>query len=309
MSFFKKQIGLIVICSLTYVFGYCQELEPRAINNLPVGTNFAIAAYSYAQGNLLLDPALPIEDLNSNIHSGLLAYVRSIRFFDLSAKVDVVIPYILGDWKGSIDDGQNGFRTQNGFGDVRLRFSFNFLGSKAMDIYEFQNYKPKNVSGFSIQIIAPTGSYDPEELINVGSNRWAFKPQWGYARNFDKWIIESYVSMWIFTNNTDFLNGNELSQKPLYAFKVHVIKELPKKMWIALNTGYAIGGKTELNGEPRDTEISTMRLGLIYALPLAKKHTLKFAYNSGIRFKKGPDFNAISLAYQYTWNNKNKKQN
>lgn len=308
MIYIIKQIGFILICSLTYIIGYSQELEPRAINNLPVGTNFAIAAYSYAQGNLLLDPALPIEDLNSNIHSGLLAYVRSIRFFDLSAKVDVVIPFILGDWEGSIN-GQEGFRTQNGFGDVRLRFSFNFLGSKAMDISEFQNYKPKNVSGLSVQIIVPTGNYDPGELINVGSNRWAIKPQWGFARNFNKWIVESYVSMWLFTNNTNFLNGNELSQKPLYTFKVHVIKELPKKMWIAFNTGYAKGGKIELNNTPRDTEISTMRLGLIYALPLAKKHTLKFAYNSGIRFKRGPDFNALSLSYQYRWNNKNNQEN
>ena len=154
MIYIIKQIGFILICSLTYIIGYSQELESRAINNLPVGT---------------------IEDLNSNIHSGLLAYVRSIRFFDLSAKVDVVIPFILGDWEGSIN-GQEGFRTQNGFGDVRLRFSFNFLGSKAMDISEFQNYKPKNVSGLSVQIIVPTGNYDPGELINVGSNRWAIKP-------------------------------------------------------------------------------------------------------------------------------------
>jgi len=80
-------------------------------------------------------------------------------------------------------------------------------------------------------------------------------------------------------------------------------------MWLALNAGYGIGGQTELNGIPRDTEISTARLGLIYALPIAKKHTLKFAYNSGIRFKRGPDFDAISLGYQYRWNNKNNHQN
>ena len=286
-----------------------QELEPRAINNLPLGTNFVIGGYNYAQGNLLLDPALPIEDLNSTIHSGLLAYVRSIKFFDLSAKVDAAVPYVIGDWQGSVDDGQKGFRTQNGFGDLRLRFSFNFLGSKAMDITEFQNYKPKNVSGISLQVIVPTGNYDPGELINLGSNRWVIKPQWGFARNFDKWIIESYVAIWMFTKNTNFLNGNKLSQKPLYTFKVHIIRDLPKKMWVALNVGYGIGGQTELNGIPRDTEISTARLGLIYALPIAEKHTLKFAYNSGIRFKKGPDFDAISLAYQYRWNNKNKQQN
>jgi len=208
-----------------------QELEPRAINNLPLGTNFAIGGYNFAQGNLLLDPALPIKDLNSNIHSAVLGYVRSISFFNLSAKVDAAIPYVLGDWKGNVDEN-SGFRTINGFGDLRLRFSFNFLGSKAMNISEFKNYKPENVSGISIQIIAPTGNYDPGELINLGSNRWVIKPQWGYARNLDKWIIESYVGIWLFSKNTNFLNGNELSQKPLYTFKVHVIRELPKKMWL-----------------------------------------------------------------------------
>ena len=39
MIYIKKLFGFILICSLTYTIGYSQELEPRAINNLPVGTN------------------------------------------------------------------------------------------------------------------------------------------------------------------------------------------------------------------------------------------------------------------------------
>lgn len=300
MSSLKYYIGLL-LCSFISFVGISQELEPRAMTNLPVGTNFLIGGYGFAKGNLLLDPALPIEDLNSNIHSGFAAYVRSINLFGLSAKVDAIVPYVLGDWEGDIDDVK-GYRTQNGFGDLRVRFSFNFLGSKAMNVSDFANYNPENISGFSIQIIAPTGDYIPDELINIGSNRWAFKTQWGFARNINKWIIESYIGLWIFTNNTNFLNGNELSQKPLYTFKTHVIRELPKYMWIALNIGYGIGAKTEVNDIARDTEISTARLGLVYALPIAKKHTLKFTYLSGIRFKKGPDFDSVSLSYQYRWN-------
>jgi hypothetical protein len=306
MSSIKNYIGLL-LCSLTF-YGFSQELEPRAMNNLPIGTNFLIGGYGYAQGNILLDPAIPIEDLNSNLHTGFVAYVRSFNFFGLSAKVDAVVPYAMVDWEGSIDD-EFSSRSQNGLGDMRLRFSFNFLGSKAMKISEFSNYNPGKISGISLQIIAPTGNYDPNKLVNIGSNRWAFKTQWGFARNFNKWIIESYVGMWLFTKNTNFLNGNQLSQKPLYTLKVHFIRELPKKMWVALNVGYGIGGKTELNDVPRDTEISTARLGLIYALPVAKNHTLKFAYISGIRFKRGPDFDAVSISYQYRWNSKNNNKN
>ncbi|NOQ92977.1 MAG: hypothetical protein GQ552_09725 [Flavobacteriaceae bacterium] len=297
----NKALIFLILCSLVSFIGFSQELEPRAMNNLPIGTNFLIGGYGFANGNILMDPAIPIEDLNSNLHTGFAAYVRSINLFGLSAKVDVIIPYAAGDWEGNLDD-EYSTRSQNGFGDMRVRFSFNFLGSKAMNISDFQNYKPESVSGISVQIIAPTGDYNPEELINIGSNRWAFKTQWGFARNFNKWIIESYVGMWLFTKNTNFLNGNQLSQKPLYTVKVHFIRELPKKMWVALNVGYGIGGKTELNGVPRDTEISTSRLGLIYALPVAKKHTVKFAYISGFRFKRGPDFDAVSISYQYRWN-------
>lgn len=295
-------IVILALCSLIFFNSISQELEPRAINNLPVGTNFVIGGYGYAKGNTLLDPALPIEDLNSNIHSGFAAYLKSISFFGLSAKVDAIVPYVMGDWEGSVDN-EDGERLQNGFGDLRLRFSFNFLGSKAMNDNEFKDYVPDKVSGFSLQIIAPTGSYNPDELINIGSNRWVFKPQLGFAKNYNKWVIESYVAMWVFTNNTNFLDGNNLSQAPLYTAKLHVIRTLPKNMWLSIGAGYGLGGKTKLNDIPRDTEISTARFGLTYAIPIAQKHTFRFSYISGVRFKKGSDFNALALTYQYRWNN------
>ena len=297
----------IAIAILCFSKNNAQDLEPRAMTNLPIGTNFLLGGYGYSKGNLLLDPALTIDDLNSNIHSGFAAYVRSINLFGLSAKVDAILPYVLGDWEGSVD-GSNSLKTQNGFGDLRLRLSFNFLGSKAMDINEFKDYNPEQISGLSLQIIVPTGAYDPTKLVNIGSNRWAIKPQWGFAQKLDKWMVEGYIGMWIFTKNTNYVDGNELLQKPLYTFKVHLIRELPKKMWASINFGYGIGGRSEVNGIKTDTEISTGRLSLDYALPIAKKHTLKLTYASGFRFEKGPDFDAISLSYQYRWNRRASKE-
>ncbi len=303
----NKLHTLVLICSLIGLHATSQELEPRAMNNLPVNTNFLIGGYGFAHGNILLDPAIPIEDLNSNLHSLFAAYVRSINFFSLSSKIDVFVPFVAGDWSGELEE-DNSEISRNGIGDLRLRLSFNYLGSKAMNLSEFSSYKAESISGFSLQIIAPTGNYNSDQLINIGSNRWAFKSQWGFSKNLNKWIIESYIGFWLFTNNNNFLNGNKLAQNPLYTFKVHVIKELPKNIWLAFNIGYGIGGKTEVNGIPRDTEISTARLGVIYAMPIAKKHTLKFAYISGFRFKRGSDFDAVSVSYQYRWNNKVNKR-
>jgi len=46
-----------------------QELQPRALQNAPVGTNFVIVATGYSHGNLLVDPALPIEDATADVWS------------------------------------------------------------------------------------------------------------------------------------------------------------------------------------------------------------------------------------------------
>ena len=79
----------LLFCLLTYFtlsssLSNAQELEPRALTNIPVGMNFALAGYAYAQGNLLFDPALPLEDTEAKLHSIIGAYVRSINFFGLS---------------------------------------------------------------------------------------------------------------------------------------------------------------------------------------------------------------------------------
>jgi hypothetical protein len=116
------------------------------------------------------------------------------------------------------------------------------------------------------------------------------------------WILETYASLWLFTKNPDFYGGNELKQSPLAAFKVHAIYRMPKrKAWMALDAGYGIGGRTRINGEKRDTRISTFRFGVTLAVPLAARHTVRLTGVSGARIERGPDFDAIVLTYQYNW--------
>ncbi len=207
--------------------------------------------------------------------------MRSIDFFGLSAKIDAVLPYVLGDWNGNVI-GLPDRLSHDGFGDLRLRFSFNFLNSPAMNPSEFTQYNRSTISGFSLQIIVPTGQYDPAELLNLGSNRWTFKPQWGISKRYNKWTIEGYTSIWVFTTNSNYLNGNELKQKPLYTAKFHVIRDLPKSMWVAVNIGYGIGGRAIVNGTAKDTQISGMRFGLHYVVPFSLKHSIKFGYASNV---------------------------
>lgn len=277
-----------------------QELEPRSLTNLPVGINFVVAGYGYSWGNTLLDSSIPIEDLNSKIHGLVAAYARSINFFGMGGKVDVILPYAIGDWDGFLE-GTYRTAVRSGFGDPRFRLSFNFFGSPALNLDNFKSYQPHSIAGFSIQVYAPLGQYFEEKLINLGTNRWTIKPQIGIARYRRKWIFEGYFSVWLYTANTAFLVDSKLETQPLYVFKFHTIRSLPKNTWLTIDVGYGIGGKTRLNDFLREDRVSVIRFGLTYAIPLAKKHTLKFVALSAIRFEKGPDYDAFGISYQYRW--------
>jgi len=277
-----------------------QELEPRLLSNLPVGANFAVLAYSYARGNILLDPSIPVEDLDARLHTFIGAYARAIDVFGLSGKVDAVVPFATGDWTGKLD-GQDTARAATGFGDPRVRLTVNFVGAPALRSAEFRDYTQKTVVGASVQVIMPLGQYDPSKLINLGSNRWTFRTQVGASHTTGGWTFEGYLAAWFFTRNTNFFGGSTLEQRPLLATKVSIIRSLPKRFWLALSGGYGTGSRSYLDGEKKDTRIGSFVFGATLAIPLARRHSLQLNGRTAIRSGRGPDFDALALAYQYRW--------
>jgi hypothetical protein len=279
---------------------HAQEFEPRSLGNLPVKSNFAIIGYGYSRGNVLLDPAVSIENLDASLHGFAAGYLRSFNLFGKLAKVDVVIPYATGDWDG-VYQGIDTATNRNGFGDVRLRLSVNLLGSPALSRSEYKNYKQKTIIGFNIQVIAPTGQYYSDKLLNLGSNRWTFRPQLGVSQALNKWIFEFYIGGWFFTQNSNFWGGNKLKQRPLGVSKVHVIYSFPKGLWLAADIGYGIGGRTLINGVEKDTQISGFRFGLTAMIKIRQQHFLRLYAVSGVRLEKGSDYDMLGVAYQFNW--------
>jgi hypothetical protein len=277
-----------------------QELEPRALVNVPVGTNFVFLGYGYSRGNILLDPAVPIEDLDSRLHAFAAAYVRAIDVFGLSGKLDVIVPFASGEWSG-LYEKQAASTSRSGFGDPRVRLSVNFLGAPALRAEEFKDYTQDWISGASVQVIVPIGLYYPEKLINLGSNRWTIRSQIGAAKSFGPWTVEAYTGLWFFTRNPDFFGGNLLEQRPLWTAKVHVVRSFGKGIWASADLGYGIGGRTKIEGVLRDTRISTFRFGLTLSVPVARQHAIKLYVVSGARVERGPDFDGIGVGYMYFW--------
>jgi len=277
-----------------------QELEPRLFSPAPTGMNIVLGAFGYSFGNILLDPAVPIEDLDARLVIITAGYVRTLNVFGASAKIDAVIPVAGGDWKGKLE-GRDSTRSATGFGDPRVRFSVLFSGAPALSPKEFASYKAGTIVGGGLQVWVPLGQYDPTKLLNLGSNRWVFRPQLGVSQTLSRWVLEAAAAGLFFTENTNFFGGDRLSQNPIAALKGHVSYVFGRGFWGAVNAGYGRGGRTSINDEETDTLISNWRLGVTVAIPISSHDSIKFAFVSGFRVGKGADFSTILGAYQYRW--------
>jgi hypothetical protein len=285
-----------------------QELEPRILANVPPGMQFAILAYGYSQGNILLDPAVPIQDLDASLHVFAAAYARAFSLLGRSAQIDVVVPFAAGNWEG-LYRGIEEKVTLDGFGDPRIRLAWRFAGAPSLGTSEeLRAFQQDLIAGVSVQVIAPLGEYDPSELLNLGSNRWTARAAAGVSKAMGAWIVEGYGGIWIFGKNDNFANnedlfpgGAELEQKPLLTAKVHGIRSFASGRWLSLDIGYGFGGRSIVNGSERDTRISAFRFGFTYVWPLSPAHALKLLGASGVRTEKGPDFDVLGLAYQFRW--------
>jgi hypothetical protein len=285
---------------------YAQDLEPRAYTNIPVGLNFAIAGYGYTAGGVLFDPAVPLENANIKIHGALLAYARSIKIGKMSGKIDIITPYA---WLSGTADfqGQPVSREVNGFGDPRVRFSVNFIGAPALPLSGFKDYKQNLVIGASFQVYIPVSQYDPERLVNIGTNRFTFKPELGISKTIWHLYIELAGGASFYTVNHDFYQGKTRSQTPIGYIQGHVVYNIWHGIWVAIDGTYYWGGRTTVNGIQGNDLQENSRFGLTFALPVNIHNSLKLHVSTGVSTRTGSDFDAIGIVWQYRWGRDLKK--
>jgi hypothetical protein len=277
-----------------------QEAEPRSYSNTPIGLNFLIGGYAYSQGKIAFDPDLSIANAQFNSSTGALAYVRSFDVGGQSAKFDVIVPESSFSAQ-AIVNGLPAERQMAGLGDPRFRLSVNLFGAPALSAKEFASYHQDLIVGVSMQVSAPLGQYDDTKLLNLGYNRWSFKPELGMSKAWGQWTFELAPSVTIFSDNRDFFGGNTFSQAPIYALQGHILYNFPSGIWMALDGIYFAGGHTALNGVRSDNEQVNTRAGFTLALPVDRNNSLKLSASTGITTRTGSEFSAVGIAWQYRW--------
>lgn len=277
-----------------------QDIEPRAYSNAPVGVNFLIAGYAYAEGGAAVDPSVPLTNANIKVNAAFLGYARALDVLGWSGKFDVVLPYA---WLSGTAElaGQPHERDVSGFGDPRFRFTVNFYGAPALSLKEFGSYRQDLIVGASLQVSAPWGQYDSEKLVNIGTNRWWVKPELGVSKAWGSWITELAAGVTFYSDNKDFFGGKTREQDPIYSVQAHLIYNLPSGIWLAVDGTYYTGGRTTVDGVAGDDLQKNSRAGVTVTFPVDRRNSIKLNASTGVSTRTGGDFNAVGAAWQYRW--------
>ena len=199
---------------------FAQDLEPRRWTHLPVGMNVVGVAYAYTDGDLAFDPLLELEDVEVKSHTTLATYARAVDFFGKTGRIDVILPYRKSRWQGLLS-GAPAEAMREGFADPWIRLSVNLLGAPALEGKEYLDYRAAHstntVVGAALAVMLPLGEYKDDKLLNLGQNRFIFRPQAGVVHTRGQWSYELTGSVFFFTENDDFFGGNERKQDPLFA--------------------------------------------------------------------------------------------
>jgi hypothetical protein len=186
---------------------------------------------------------------------------------------------------------------------MRFRFSWLFLGAPAITPAEIAKSPRKTILGTSLSITAPTGQNFPDKLINIGTSRWAFKPEIAISQPIGKrWLLDFYSGIWLFTKNDTFYPGTSVrTQAPLGSFQGHISYNIQPLMWVALDMTFYTGGRSSVDGVEKDDRQSNSRIGATLVLPVGKRHSVKFAYSTGAIIRSGADFTSMSVGWQSTF--------
>lgn len=295
-------IGMALCCGQ---MAMAQTLAPRAYVISPTGANAITVSWSFYDGGLNFNGAIPVTGATGTYHIPALSYYHSFGLFGRSANITGLLPYGVGTFQGAVLGTQRQIY-RSGLLDLGLRFSVNLKGGPAMPAQEFAKWKQKTLLGASLIVIAPTGQYNPMHLVNWGIHRWAFKPELGYSHRWGNWMLDGYAGVWFYTTNSAFYSiPNPLPQTegPLGSFEGHFSYDFKKqRCWVSLDGNFWFGGTTSLNGvsDPK-TKQTGQRIGGTGAYPLSKHQTIKASYSNGTYVRFGGNYQSVSVAWQYSW--------
>jgi len=230
------------------------EVTPGDYEQLPAGTNLGLLYYQHATTDDLYSKGhRTLSDFRVRSDIGIL---RLIHVFGLSDTVtvdpQVLLPF--GHVEGSGNASALG--SASGTGDLIFAAPVRWRLNEARDVLALTPY-----------IYAPTGSYDHDDPLNLGENRWKFDLQTAYVKHFnDKWALDLVADAIWYGDNDDYGPGAvRREQRVSYEAQIMGRYQLTAATSLGAGLGRSWGGENRIDGIDQDDRAERTNLRLTAA--------------------------------------------
>jgi hypothetical protein len=282
-----------------------QDLEPRRWSHLPTGMNVIGASTIWTDGEIFSDPVARLQDATFERYTLSSSYVRTFEWLGKSSRIDFALPYVAARWEGLLDGDYVSTR-RHGFSDPFVRFSMSLYGApplKGMKYVQYRASHPVTTTvGAAIAVTLPFGEYYADRLINLGNNRYVVRPQLGVLHQRGPWQFEVTTTVSFYEDNADYFGGARLEQDAMWFLQGHVIRALPRNMWVSVSGGFSYAGESRIDGVALDNDDHTRYLSLSFGMPITNQQSVKITWiNADTNVIIGSASDTLVLGWSLNW--------
>lgn len=202
----------------------------------PAGTNLFLGYYQLTQFKDFYVDGSKIpgnNELDANI--GIVRPVHYFKLGNYTALSQAILPFGKLEGKGDM----SGLGDATGISDLILSNAIWLITGDS----QHTNW------GFAHYIWVPTGSYDKNDALNLGENRWKWTLATGLAQGLtDKLSLDFAADVTLFGSNNEFgAASNTLSQDPYYTAQTSLRYDVTPSTNVFVGYAYEWGGEQSVD--------------------------------------------------------------
>ena len=236
----KLKLLYVITLAMMSNISFAIDLQPGEIK-APVGTfNAAQMSYVYVEkGDKYTHGSKTSSTSNIKQNAFLL---RLSHAFEINQIPAIVYAASTINHLENRDIPNAANTNSNGIGDTTLVFA----------LWPYVDRAKEEYLGLATYLTLPTGEYDKNSAVNIGSNVYQTAFQAGYQRKLiDNVNWMSALDVVLASDNKQFLGNNKLEKDPLYNFQTGLQYVFNPTYSASVGYFYTVGGESTVNSIDR----------------------------------------------------------
>lgn len=228
------------------------------------------------------------------------SYVKHTHYMDISGNLAAI--YIIAPYT-DLKQETSATVKKGGLTDPILLFAWGMYNMPALTKEEYTKANKRNTtSACSVALTLPIGSYDSQQLMNVGGNRYVVKPECQVGTYVGNFYVEVIGGLTHYGNNSSYYGSNVLKQDKLYHLESHIGYGLTPKAFLSFDMFSVNGGNMYLNNKSLNKGQRSLSLGANLSYFVDNHTYFKFIYQDTVNASiTSPKVKTLAMSYNYIW--------